>query len=607
MYTLHATEVEKLMNEFSRKNDLSTKTIDENKGHLVLFTREKIEKMHAKSLKDIFKTTPVIYYHENRYVLPDPLAGPSFSPNLSNFIRLYIDGVEITQGWLGSGIMLYGDINIDFVDHIEFYYLAPSFETSTEPAYLTIFLYSKEPSQDAGTKLSLVQGENGYNEQSFSYGEEKADYSYMINISHTDAKRDKIDNGTDNALSRDFKRTQIFGYVKDEKQTFHLQLLSKDTDSLAGLSWDATPELSEVDYLNLHMDYGIKLNEHWYAQFSYEWLKANIRHKDDTPLISAGIPIILTSFTNESENNTFTAELTHKTTMGKHHLITGFKARRKKLVYAKTVEAPSLGKDSFDTEIVGSVFFQDQYKYNENNLFSLGISYNHIYRNGDMSNNDLWQFRMGYIYVDEQWSYKTYLYRSMFAKDPLGISIYTINDFTPQTTWGLTQEIAYKDDKQSARLMFLLMKDKNGLLNTDPSIQTKYFYAVFNYDYQFNENNALNLQLYYAKYEDIFNIDQLEDWSGYTSWSSSYGKFDFFNSLVWHKNSLNHINYFDLTSAITWNISENLSLTLKGENLLDKAKKTGLLRIDPVTMTPMAPLNISPIDKRITLEVEYTF
>jgi hypothetical protein len=195
----------------------------------------------------------------------------------------------------------------------------------------------------------------------------------------------------------------------------------------------------------------------------------------------------------------------------------------------------------------------------------------------------------------------------MFAADPLGISLYSSNNFTPQTTVGLTQEVAYKNKNHSAGLMLLLMRDKHGLLNIDPSIQTKYFYTVFNYDYRLDESNKLNLQLYYARYEDIFNIDKLEDWSGYASWSSSYRNLDFFNSLIWHKNSLNHVNYFDLTSSITWNASENLSFTLKGENLLDKAKETGLLRIDPVTMSPMAPLEISPVDKRITLEMEYTF
>ena len=34
-----------LIQEYNQKNALSQKTIDENKGHLVLFTREKLEKM----------------------------------------------------------------------------------------------------------------------------------------------------------------------------------------------------------------------------------------------------------------------------------------------------------------------------------------------------------------------------------------------------------------------------------------------------------------------------------------------------------------------------------------------------------------------------------
>ena len=158
---LYAENVDSILQEYNQKNDLSQKTIDENKGHLILFTREKLEKMHAKTLKDVFKTTPMIYYHENRYALPDPLTSGAFEPYRSNFIRLYVDGVEITQGWMGSGLMLYGDVNIDFVDHIEFYYMTPSFETTVEPAYLTVFLYSKDPKRDPGGKLDLVQEAEG--------------------------------------------------------------------------------------------------------------------------------------------------------------------------------------------------------------------------------------------------------------------------------------------------------------------------------------------------------------------------------------------------------------------------------------------------------------
>jgi len=214
---------------FDQKNTLSKETISENKGHLILFDRDRIEQMHAKTLKDIFKKTPVIYYHENRYALPDPLSGGSFDPYRSNFVRVYIDGMEVTQGWMGSGLMLYGDINIDFVDHIEFYYAIPSFETSVEPAYLTIFLYSKDPERDSGGKLNLLVGSRGYQMQSLYYGGREGETSYAVNLSHTDAKREKVDNGTSSPLSRDYTRTQLFAHIKGEKQA-----LSSATDTEKG-------------------------------------------------------------------------------------------------------------------------------------------------------------------------------------------------------------------------------------------------------------------------------------------------------------------------------------------------------------------------------------
>ena len=75
---VYAEDIDSILQEYNKKNALSQKTIDENKGHLILFTREKLERMHAKTLKDVFKTTPMMYYHENRYALPDPLTSGVF-------------------------------------------------------------------------------------------------------------------------------------------------------------------------------------------------------------------------------------------------------------------------------------------------------------------------------------------------------------------------------------------------------------------------------------------------------------------------------------------------------------------------------------------------
>ncbi|MFK5977113.1 MAG: hypothetical protein QM493_11470 [Sulfurovum sp.] len=608
---LQANNVEALLDNFNQKNDLSQKTIDANKGHLVLFNRDKIEKIHAKTLKDILKTAPVVYHHENRLGLPDPLSSGAFESYRSNFIRLYIDGVEVTQGWMGSGLMLYGDVNIDFVDHIELYYLTPSFDTSVEPAYLTIFLYSKSPKRDKGTDISLVQGSRGENSQTLSYGDEKNNLSYMLNFSHTKAKRETISNGTTSPLNRNFERTQLFSYIKSENQVFHLQVLKKDTNSLAGMSYDATPIISKIDYLNLHIDYGISLNDYWYAQFAYDWLKTDMVQLDDSPLAWADA-LGSNRFNGIYKNSTYTAELTYKREFNKKHLITsGFKVRYKKL--------DSLIKDGIETTIspfnsedIYTLFFQDQYVVSDKELLTLGISYNHISRNGATIDESLLQLRLGYIYKTDNWSYKTYLYRTQFAIEPLTRYLYTtyFQDASIQTTLGITEEITYNIYNHKFKLMLLLMQDEHGLLETTNDIDggdTKYFFSIFDYEYSFNSDNKINLQLYYALYKNIFNLDELEDTSGYLSIINSYEDFDFHNSIVWHSNSVDNIDYFDVTSSISWNISNDLTLTLKGENILNRAKKTDLYRLNTTTQKLMTPLKISPIDQRITIELEYTF
>jgi len=603
----NASEVDTLLNEYNNKNALSQKTIDKNKGHLVLYTRDKLERMHAKTMKDVFKTTPVLYYHENRYGRPDPLTSGAFEPYRSNFIRLYIDGVEATQGWMGSGIVLYGDMNIDFVDHIEFYYNIPSFETSSEPAYLTIFLYSKEASRDSGGKVSILGGSRGYNAQTISYGEQKEDFSYMVNLSHTDAKREKIANGTNTPLSRDFERTQLFSYIKSENQIFHLQVMKKNTDSLAGLSLDATPLVSEMDYLNLHIDYGITLSEHWKSQFTYEYLDSDIKQEDDKPFLfgkgSLGNKLYI-----KGENRTFTGELTYKNKIGKHHITTGIKDRIK-TIDSYTVKNIGELHIPFDNENIFSLFFQDQYSLDDNQLLTAGVEYSYISRNGGVSNDKLLQIRLGYLYLGEKWSYKTYLYRTMFALNSFEIyqNIGLNNSIDPQITKGITQEIGYTGESFVMRFITSYMKDENGLLENNHKGNTKYIISIFNYDYAFDVDNKMALQLYYARYEDILNLDELEDFSGYLSFSNIYNKWSFYNGVVWHQNSLNHKNYFDLTSSASWDINKDITLTLKADNLLNKAKETNLFRVDLSTGAMLKPLSISPIDQRITVEIEYRF
>jgi iron complex outermembrane receptor protein len=604
--------VDSLLNDYSRKNALSKETIDENKGHLILFTREQLERMRAHSLKDVFKTTPVIYYHENRYALPDPLSGPSFSPYLSSFIRIYIDGVEITQGWMGSGLLLYGDMNIDFADHIEFYYAIPSFETSVEPAYMTIFIYSKDAKRDAGGKLNISQSSRGGNEQVVSYMEHKNGISYMVNISRTDDRRSKVMNGT-YKLSRDYRRLQLISYIKSESQRFHLNILTKKADGLAGISLDATPIESKQNYLNIHTDYDMDMNEKVNLKFAFDRLHFNGRQSDDAPFFfKTGLRDGNYHIDYDSILSTYSSELTYKDNWNDHHLALGIKGRIKVFDKLKTVEFGDIVLP-FDKESIYSIFLQDQYFLSERHLLTFGVEGIRVSRNIDtLPDNDLLQMRIGYIFNGDSWGYKTYLYRMMFTPDAY---LYYFNNKgmsdsafqTPQKTLGLTQEIRYGAKRYDMRLLLFLAKDEKGLLQGEEQEKTKYFFSVFEYNYRLSFSDMIKLQLYYAHYKNIFNLNELDDWSGYGYYSGSSDTVDYYVGLVWHRNSLDYKDFFDVNLALTWNVSESFTIALKGENLLDKSKETGILRVNPFTFEMMEPLSVSPIDRRISLELEYTF
>jgi len=608
--SLYGENIEDLLNDFSQKNALSQTTIDKNKGHLLLYTREKLEKMHAKTLKDVLKTIPILQYTENRYGLPDPLSIGGIAPYSSNLLRLYIDGVEITQGWMGSGVIQYGDINLDFADHVELYAIPPSFATSVEPAYMTIFIYSKTPKRDSGGQLSLITGSRGQNTQTLNYGDENNGISYMVNLSHTVAKRKKIDNGTASPLSRDFDRTQVFSYVKTENQVFHLQVIDKKSDTLAGLSYDATPLVSQMNNLNVHVDYSIQLNEVWKAQFAYDYLNTDLDQEDNIPLLTSGTSL-RTFLRTKTKNSTYSAELTYENIIGKHHITLGGKGRVKKLdsLYLETNGYTGYYPSVFDKETILSLFFQEQYELTSNELLTLGIKYSNISRNAFFDDDNLLQVRLGYLYNNDTWSYKAYLFNNMFTIDPFSryFAADPLKDVNPQVTVGVTQEISYSNSNSDIRFMMFFLREKNNLLNIQNIEDTESLVNVLTYDYRIDKDTQFNIQFTYARYFDVTNIGDIDAYNSYMMFSKNYGDFNIYNGLVWNYRTYEKKHHFDWTSAISWNVSEDLTFTLKGENLLNQAKTYDIFRVDPSTGSLISPLEVSPIDQRVMFEVEYLF
>jgi hypothetical protein len=314
-----------------------------------------------------------------------------------------------------------------------------------------------------------------------------------------------------------------------------------------------------------------------------------------------------------SINDTLTSEFTYKQTFDNHHLLAGIKDRYKRL---KSVKLDDIGsvKPNFDLEHILSLFIQDQYTIDEHNLLSASMAYNHIYRNGDIEDDDLYHYRLGYIYNNEKDTFKLYLFSTQYAVEPtmrsFGLNNY--NDIKPQTSYGVSAEYHYQKSYKQFRIGMIYMQDRNSLLklglNNDDK-DTQYIIGYIDAQYQFDIYNKVAVSIYASHYKNIYNYDSLDDMSIYLSFFNKFGKFDFYNGFVYHINSLDWKNYVDWTSTISYSVNENLTITLKGVNILDRAKETNIYRFDP-TQTPMSmkePLHVSPIDRSFSINLEYRF
>ena len=86
-----------------------------------------------------------------------------------------------------------------------------------------------------------------------------------------------------------------------------------------------------------------------------------------------------------------------------------------------------------------------------------------------------------------------------------------------------------------------------------------------------------------------------------------YKKFDFFNEIIYYRDDIRKKNYCDYTLGITYHKSDDLGISLKGTNILNKAKESQYFALNPDTFQQDTPLSISPIDQSIILSLEYTF
>lgn len=616
------TNIDALLGKIEKKTDLSSKTKLENGGISTIYTREDLRKMQAKTLKDILKSLSPIGYKENRYGLSDPYFMGTTHPFVSSSIRIFMDDQELSTGLYGSGMITYGNIELNFIDHVEIYTGNPTYEFSTEPTYILIKLYSKKAQKDAGSKVSAQVGNFGDSLFSiYNTGEFDKGWSYFAYASQNNDKREKYTSHS-TELSRDTQTTHVFASIYDDKNKILIDAGKVAKDSFIDKSLDATPQDATIKYDSLHIGYN---GEHKNLSYllSYDYLHTKTNFSDDvTPLAQRNYMFPLASVNTVSKSYVISSELKYSYTTETNKFISGLKYRFKGFKYdTYELNGFNVPRTGNTKQTIATAFVENQYSLQKNSIITTGVSASQVHNNNSVQDYDnLLMYRVGHTYTTQN-----FVFKSIYSHVELTLDPYLVNslfivpgkkDITKQNLF--LEDIIYQKESNKYELILSLLRTKNqlvpninsGLLeNYKKTIEVKS--ALFKWTYEYRQFDKLYID---AEYNTIDNIpggysvkNSMRQYKATVRNLNTYKKFDFFNELLYFRDTIQKENFYDYSAGVVYHANEDLSVSLKATNILNRAQTTSYYRVDPNTFQPEAPLQISPIDRHIMLSMEYLF
>ena len=616
-----AETVDDLLKDIKYKTDLSKKTKLANSGISFIYTRDDLQRMQAKYLKDILKSSYLSKYAENRYGIPDPLVkGIEKLPFRSSNIRIYVDNQEIVAGMYGSGLIIYGDLDIGFADHIEIYTSNPTYEYSTESTMILIKIYSKSTLKDSGAKVEVNTGSYGANRVSAFISQDiNNDWSHFSYISRNHDNR-KIHYSNNEPLSRDKDVTHIFSSFKNDNQRIILDITDQNRDSFMSVSLDATPQEARLDFQSLHIGYDSNFNNFSFLA-AYDYTDTYTFFLDNIVQNQSEFNSNFQVFKQETntKSEVFTTELKYNYITQNNKLTTGVKYRNKRYKN-KIFEVNNFAwpQSKNDTQTVLTIFMENKYSIKENKILTFGIQSSQINNNYSEQDDNLFMYRLGYTYIYENFTSKTVMSHMESALEPYLISLsylLTPGRKKPQEYDYLIQNTIFEKLNNKYELVLSYIKVKNELLR-EPSKNNlldnydKNLYlstALFRWTYKYNRYDKLLTRFDYQDIKNLYDFTHLKNYTAVIRNINTYKQFDIFSELLYTKNNIDKKNFYDLSFGVKYNYNQEMTLSIKGENLLNKAATTTFTRVDPQTITQEEPLYISPIDRKITFTLEYQF
>ena len=577
LVNLYAGEFDNLLEEFAQESDLSVETKKENSGQLLLYTRSDLENMKARTLKDVMKHFPSFSYHENRYGNPDFFdTGALYSS--TNQVRIYIDNQEISNGIFGTAYSIFGNIDIDFVDHIEIYTITPSYGISVETNNVVVKLYSKDATRDAGGTASLRYGSRNTNQETLSYSQKTDSYSYYAYATNVDDNSMSIDSYSDTKLSKDKQDIHLFANLKTKKDTIQINYLKREQDAFASVSPSASTLSADTDVEYFHIGYERDILNNLSMQLNYDRTEYTLTHTDALTLNPS---YAISTYDNTLEDQVLSSKLQYIKKINQNELTAGVKYKYNNFKNYEKLGTTEYASNDFNEQSTSTLFLEDTYSLSKNLDLIAGVKYVDIRNNGGIKNQEYTSFRAGGIYSNNLLSTKIFLNSDSSA--PVNYNyisnLYSPDDLNSLKMQGinaLTYSIENKNKKlflqyvasyiELSNLTFISPTTRKIISNKE---KVNMYSTYINTSYKINANNQFKALFAYGKVDNTPTLKNDNGTiNGYVSFSNTFGKISFYNEVYFHDDLETSDNMtFEYAIAVIYKLNNNLELSLKGDNI----------------------------------------
>jgi len=475
-----------------------------------------------------------------------------------------------------------------------------------------------------GSKVSFSAGSYGATSGYF-YNSMELDnsWSYFSYISSNNEKRKRYHN-KGATISRDKKTTHFFGSFYNDNNKILVDVIEQKRDAFISQSLFASPNQSDIDTQYIHAGYnGSNHNLSYSLIFDSHNAQSYFNDKNENTIkaINAALGQNLPYMAAQDfDSESYTAGLKYKIKTTSNDFLVGINYRYKHFIFKNVFyNDVQFTDDKHTNQITATVFLENKYSLSDNQIITLGGTYSSVTNNYSSQDDDLFSVRGGYTYAD-----KSLVSKTTFAHIEVSIDPYLVNSLTflvspnkkvPKAQYNiLIQNVKYKKDSNLYEVIATysivrhkLMPNENGKLEAydkDLIVET----ALARYTKEYNTFDKLELNVGMNYLDNVPNgINIFKQYTATIRNFNTYRKFDIFNELLFYRDTLGNENFYDYSAGLIYHKTDNLSLSIKGMNIFNRAKEDRYAKLSLATLNKDKALSISSVDQSFMITLEYTF